>query len=270
MVYISTIQDDRALIQDGPVYWDKNSDYLTSADLNDIKDSWELLSLQACVDDWAAVQRNANDVLDRLENFGKPNGKLLDFGCGWGFFLGCAKERGWDIFGLEPLPAHAVYTRAKFGATVVTDTLRDETFEDDFFDVITSIQVFEHLLYPSEDLSKLYRTLKPGGIIVIEVPNIDNFLVRLLKSGHRHFVADHLNFFSPHTLQLLLEKYNFKVLDAYNPWRYMSVRHFITWMYRYLPGPFCDRLASLAHQTNLEKRLLRINLGDIVTEIAEK
>jgi len=271
LVYVGRVENGRSLIEAGPVLGDFDATLLTSADLCDVADCWELLLLPAKEAEWPASRLNALDALNRIKRHIQPPGKLLDFGCGWGFFLGIAKEHGWEPYGLEPLPGHAVYARARFGATVVTDTLRDDTFPAAFFDVITAFQVFEHLPDPAGDLARLYRMLKPGGLILIEVPNIATWSVRLLGPRHRHFVRDHLTFFSGHTLRLLLEKQGFEMLGVYHPTRRMTVRHLVgDWGGRYLPKRIPQTIEMLIKRMGLWEKIIAINLGDIVAAIARK
>jgi hypothetical protein len=133
MVYIATIKNTHALIFDGPVTFSQTSPkLLTSSNLADIKDSWELAFLPDKEVEWPALQQNALNALQRIEIHIKKSPcierKILDFGSGWGFFLAIAKERGWITYGLEPLPASSVYARAIFGLDITTDTLRENTF----------------------------------------------------------------------------------------------------------------------------------------------
>jgi hypothetical protein len=152
MVYVESIEDDHALIFSEPVMnGQPDPKILTSSNLADVSDSWEFKFLPDEEVEWPVRQHNAADALQRIErhiNTHRPGGRLLDFGSGWGFFLAVAKERGWIPYGLEPLPASAVYARARFGLNTITDTLRENTFPSDFFDVITAFQVFEHLPPP--------------------------------------------------------------------------------------------------------------------------
>jgi 2-polyprenyl-3-methyl-5-hydroxy-6-metoxy-1,4-benzoquinol methylase len=144
------------------------------------------------------LRRNASDVLGIIEKYVDNTSKdrnILDFGSGWGFFLAVAKEKGWNAFGLEPLPAASVYARARFGLNVVTDTLRENSFSPEFFDVVTSFQVFEHLPNPGQDIRNIHEILRKNGIVLIEVPNFETWTMQIMKSKHRHFVQDHLNFF---------------------------------------------------------------------------
>lgn len=271
LVYVSPVENARAVIRDGPVLGKLDPKVLTSADLRDVAGCWELSMLPAKQAEWPAFRLNAIIALDRIERYVQPPGRLLDFGCGWGFFLGVARERGWEPYGLEPLPGHAVHARARFGATVVTDILHDDTFPPDSFDVITAFQVLEHLPDPASDFGRLRRMLKPGGVILIEVPNIDTWSVRLLGPRHRHFVQDHLTFFSARTLALLLEKHGFEVLRAYHPDRYMTVRHLVAdWSRRYLPKPIINIVAATMRCFGVWEGVIGINLGDIITMIARK
>ncbi len=272
MVFIAQIDDMRALIFEGPASDAQHERLLMSADMKDLADCWEMALLPSKEAEWPALRANAIEHLQRMETYLTVEQRsVLDFGCGWGFFLGAAKERGWDAHGLEPLPGHAVYARAKFGLDVLTDTLRDDSFAPEQFDAVTAFQVFEHIPDPAGDVMRLQRLLKPGGLMLIEVPNIATWSVRLLKDRHRHFVQDHLNFFSAETLSDLLTRNGFKILTSYRPTRRMSYRHLVSiWGQRVLPRPLANIAQTMAQRTGLWNESLRVNLGDIVAVLARK
>jgi SAM-dependent methyltransferase len=274
MIYIAEIEDDRALIVDGPVFAKRKPHILTSANLDDVAGSWEFNILADKKAEAPAQRVNGLDALAKIESHldnASASPRLLDFGSGFGFFLGVVKEYGWEPVGLEPLPASSVYARATFGVEVATDTLRPDTFPADHFDVVTAFQVFEHLESPGEVLTVLQRALRPGGIILIEVPNIDSWSTRLMRSRCRHYVPDHINFFSADTLRHLMEVCGFEVLELYNPARCMSIRHLLsTWGKRYLTKTGADVLCSIAKKVGLWEATVHINIGDIVTAIGRK
>ncbi|MCL4803181.1 MAG: methyltransferase domain-containing protein [Anaerolineae bacterium] len=269
-IFVQSVENNRSIIDELSAR--QVEDRLRcSRDLDDLADCWEETELTAKLAEAPALQANAVDALERIARYCPPPGRLLDFGCGWGFFLDAAKARGWTPYGLEPLPGHALYSRAKAGAEVLTDILRDGTYQDDFFDVITSFQVFEHLPDPAGDLSRLQKALKPGGVLLIEVPNIDTWSVSLLGKRHRHFVADHLNFFSPSTLDLIFRKYDLEVVEIYSPTRKMSVRHFVsTWGGRTMPQGVINGMTNLLQGTPIWQKQFGLNLGDIVAIIGRK
>lgn len=270
-VYVADIQRDEAIIDHDSVAGYVEERLLHSADLNDLVGSWEMTELLRKRGEEALLRAGAFDALQYILPLRQPPGRLLDFGCGWGFFLGAAKELGWEIHGLEPLPGHAIYARAQFGAEVVTDVLRSNMFAPESFDVITAFQVFEHLPDPAGNLEILQRALKPGGVILIEVPNINTWSVRLLGKRHRHFVHDHLNFFSTDTLSALLARHGLKAVAHYSPTRRISVRYLTTvWGGRYLPSTARELLIRTLKQTPLWGYPLRLNLGDIVAVVGQK
>jgi SAM-dependent methyltransferase len=271
LLYVGQIEDGEALIDRGPVLGNGNQRLLVSNDLRDIQGSWELAGLPAKEAERPALRLNAGEALDRLARYARPPGRLLDFGCGWGYFLGAAVERGWEPLGVEPLPAHAVYARATFGAQVLTDVLRDGSFPPGYFDAITSFQVFEHLMNPLDDLRKLCSFAKAGALILIEVPNIDTFTFRILRSRHRHFVPDHVNFFSPRTLSALMERAGLHVLETYYPTRNLTLGHLAShWGARFLPAGAAKRVDRMVTGHGLRSRIVSLNLHDIIAAIARK
>jgi 2-polyprenyl-3-methyl-5-hydroxy-6-metoxy-1,4-benzoquinol methylase len=271
LIYVSTILSAKAIIQDGPVGVQPESDLAHSSEISDLEGCWEYDLLPDKLEEKPVIRINALDALSHIHAYRKPPGRILDFGCGWGFFLDVAQENGWEAFGLEPLPGHATYARANFNATIITDILREDTFPEKYFDIVTSFQVFEHLPTPCEDLKRLHKMMKQDGIVMIEVPNIDTWSVKLLGKRHRHFVQDHLNFFSKDTLAQMLEQNGFKVLETYYPKRQMSYQHLVnTWGKRILPNGIQSSLFSLVDRAGLSKKTLKMGIGDIVMVIGQK
>jgi SAM-dependent methyltransferase len=273
MIYVAAIEDCHALFFDGPVtFGPVDPRLLVSANLDDVKGSWELAGLAEKEAEWPALQRNARQALLRLGRHatGRQQ-RLLDFGSGGGFFLAAAKAQGWEAYGLEPLPATAVYARARFSLNITTDTLHADTFRAQFFDAVTAFQVFEHLPYPDRDIWNLGQMLRPGGLLLIEVPDIDTWTLKLMHGRHRHFVPDHINFFAPKTLAKLCTSAGLQVVDAYHPVRQMSLRHLVdAWGPRFLPKAVVALLKRTFEATRLWDTTIGLNLGDIVTVIARK
>lgn len=271
LVYVSPRTDQHAIINEGPVLADRSDPIRFSSDLADIEHSWELPLLHRKERELAALRLNATDALQRIGRFVSHLDRLLDFGCGGGFFLAVAKDYVTETYGLEPLPGHAVYARATSGAVIINDTLRENTFPREHFDVITSFQVFEHLPDPSGDMRKLYQFLKPQGLLFVEVPNIDVWTVRLLGRRHRHFVEDHLYFYSPSTLSRLMIESGFSVVDVYYPARRMTVHHLLV---DWVVGKFSYRLSKsferLLKQLRLGQRIISVSIRDIIVVIGRK
>jgi trans-aconitate methyltransferase len=108
-------------------------------------------------------------ALDIIEGKKKER-KLLDVGCGCGFLLKKAFERGWAVCGIDPSEQSVEYAKNVLAAPVVQGTL-EQFHSDEKFDVITMINVFDHLTQPWEELKKVYILLEPGGYIFLRFPN---------------------------------------------------------------------------------------------------
>ena len=155
----------------------------------------------------------------------KPEGRFLDVGTNMGFFLRKARGKKWELFGVEPSPALSEFARKYFALNVKTAYLENAGFEDDYFDIVTMTDVFEHIGDPESMLYQVRRIIKPDGIVLIKVPN-GNYnlmklrLARLLGKSGQYDIFDsyeHLVHYSVKTLTLMLEKHGFKVIGRYLP-----------------------------------------------------
>ncbi len=124
-----------------------------------------------------------------------PGARVLDFGCGAGVFLSHAKSAGCDVLGLEPGEAFARYARERFGVAVVNSVWEDADVQQSF-DVITAVEVIEHLRRPVAAMRWLAEHLSADGVIYITVPNMEP----QPKETFRLFHFAHLYHFTPETL----------------------------------------------------------------------
>ena len=117
-------------------------------------------------------EKSFNNVLITLEKRIKNQPKrLLDLGCGQGHFLNRAQGFGWQVQGIEVAKSACEYAKEKFGIEVSNRELEEVHFLADHFDAVTLWNVLDHLLNPLGVLNEIYRILKPGGVLVIRVPN---------------------------------------------------------------------------------------------------
>jgi len=159
----------------------------------------------------AGAHRNAQSLLRAIARLGPYSArrKLLDFGCGGGYFLAQARNAGWSVTGFDA--GRAALESCRSQQFAVTCELGE--LEPASFDVIVLNHVLEHIEDPGGLLASLRTLLAPQGKLFIEVPNVRSARARLsLPLLTRRFGFDeryrafpiHLWYFSPVTLRRLV------------------------------------------------------------------
>ena len=158
-----------------------------------------------------------DEKLNILESNGIPNKKILDVGCGGGFFLRRAKERTYDVLGIEPSQQASDYAK-NHKIPIITDFFENIDFsKQDFFGAIHMNAVLEHSRSPYEILKKCYEILEKNGILIVETPNdfnpLQNIAQKSLKKDEWWVVPkEHLNYFNFESLSKLLKKIGFEII----------------------------------------------------------
>jgi 2-polyprenyl-3-methyl-5-hydroxy-6-metoxy-1,4-benzoquinol methylase len=143
---------------------------------------------------------------------------LLDVGCGSASLLALMKQRGFRVMGVDFSSEAAAVAKQENGVQVVVGSLEDAAFPASSFDIVTLFHVMEHVTNPRDVLREVGRILRPGGSIVLQVPNIDSWQFRIF--GARWYGLDiprHLIDYSSDALLRLLAEAGFVV---------KRVRHF--------------------------------------------
>lgn len=150
------------------------------------------------------------DLLKSLEKYRKSN-NLLDIGCGDGHFLTVAKERGWKVYGTE-YTDEAVAIGEKKGITMRKGRLSDISFGPEFFDVVTSFEVIEHINDPLDEVKTIHGLLRPGGCCYITTPNFNSLSRHLLGSGWNVICyPEHLCYFTNRTIVQPFRRLGFRL-----------------------------------------------------------
>lgn len=140
-----------------------------------------------------------NELLDKFEPFRKTN-KIIDIGCGIGYFLEEAKKRGWEVYGTELSEKSAEICNSK-GISTYHGFLDSENYVPEMFDVITSFEVIEHINYPLKELNHFNKILRQGGLVYITTPNFNSLLRYRLKEKYNIIsYPEHLSYYTPKTL----------------------------------------------------------------------
>lgn len=145
---------------------------------------------------------------------GLSTGILLDIGCGVGDFLLQIKKKGWEVSGIEPSHEAKNIAQNRLGITLL-DPSDSCSLPDHSFDVITMWHVLEHVDDLKTQTSELKRLLKPGGRLVIALPNYQSFDCQYYKQYWAAWdVPRHLNHFSAEVILSIIVSLEMEFLDT--------------------------------------------------------
>jgi 2-polyprenyl-3-methyl-5-hydroxy-6-metoxy-1,4-benzoquinol methylase len=144
--------------------------------------------------------------------FIKPNSKVLDIGCGEGKFLDfLIREKNCVCVGLE-LNENAKSIAINRGINVDNQLIQEHALENkDKYDVVTFFQVLEHISEVNSFLKSAINTVKPGGRIILAVPNNDPFYLTFDKYHFLNLPPHHMGWWNKKSLSALSGLYHLKI-----------------------------------------------------------
>ena len=144
--------------------------------------------------------------------------------------LEAAHRLGFEAVGIEISPAASVCRER--GYTVYEQPLHALRFPSNIFDVVTIIDVIEHMTEPRQFMQEVHRILKPSGLVLIMTPNVASWARKIMKGKWPHYKLEHILYFNPHSLYFLLSETGFEVGSIGSGFKYLNldyvVRHFQT------------------------------------------
>ncbi len=224
------------------------------------------------------IRKRCRAVISRASVRG---GRILDVGCSTGEFLEAMRAYGWEAYGVEIDQAAAAYARSQRGLEVFTGTLLEAQYPNAFFDVVTLWNVLEHLHYPRATLSKIALILRPGGMLVVSVPNPESIEAKLFGRYWAGLDAPrHLYIYSRHVLERMLNLTGFTTREVLS----FTGRHHVLalsvgfWLDDKIESPYLRRWLKLA-VASLPMRVLtlpyyalvgRWNQNSVMTVFAQR
>ena len=143
-------------------------------------------------------------------------GRLLEIGAAAGHFLAAAHGAGFEVLGVEPSPGTAARGRERFGVEILAGYVEEIELPPSSFDVACAWHVVEHLADPVTPLRRVRIALRPGGVFVAEVPNVESVRARRERAAWGPLdPAHHVGFYGPRSLRALLERCGFDVERVY-------------------------------------------------------
>ncbi|MGD9723378.1 MAG: class I SAM-dependent methyltransferase [Pirellulales bacterium] len=136
----------------------------------------------------------------------RPNGRLLEVGCGGGHFLAECRRRGYEVFGCEPDAERARFCRAQLQLDVETAYIEDTALPPGSFDVVFHVDLLSHFPDPVGALRTMARLLRPGGVLCFEVGTMAGVAQRYIRWNGGLGVPDHRWFFSLDGIRSVIDR----------------------------------------------------------------
>ena len=155
-------------------------------------------------------------IEDAATWLGRDSQTWLDIGCGDGALVGIARRAGIECVGTEISHTLIRAVQQRLGEdAIVASSLAD--LPRGFYDVVTLLNVLEHLPDPRATLKRASPLLKPDGLLLVHVPNLGGLPARLLRAHWRHIApTEHLYYFTPRTLRALMSRADLEPLGRFS------------------------------------------------------
>jgi len=206
--------------------------------------------------------RNFLPILSRIRRFSPAGKRLLDVGAASGIFLDLARRHGFAVEGVEPSSFLVREARELYDLELFCGTL--DTFpERPQYDVVTLLDIIEHVFDPAGMLRQVHGRMNPGGLLVAVTPDISSLAANLTGEHWWHFRLAHLQFFNRRSLEHILR------CSGFHP---LAMRRY-AWhfSYHYLLTRLFPRLKSGGGLQNVLKKLnLKLQLFDSLEIYARK
>ncbi len=193
--------------------------------------------------------------------------KLLDAGCGPGFFVQAAGSAGFAATGVEVSDFAVCFAREQLKQDVWLGQVRREDLRGGPYDVITLWDVIEHLPDPAESIRAIADNLRPGGLVAVSTGDLATLVARCSGSRwHLYNLPEHLWFFTAESLRTLLRRAGLEPVAS----RYEICWYPARYLVERLESSFGLRRGVSRWLGPLGRIAVPVTLGDIVTVLARR
>ncbi|MBU2530377.1 MAG: class I SAM-dependent methyltransferase, partial [Elusimicrobia bacterium] len=202
---------------------------------------------------------NAHLSLNTIKRF-VGGGKLLEIGSSVGYFLNAARL-DFDITGFEPSKWACDIAKKRFKLDIFNSPFKTEYLPSENFDVISMVDVIEHLTDPKDTLKKMSGIIKPGGLLYIVTPDINGLTAKILRSYWWGLRPSHICYFTPKTLGKMLKELGFKVVLKKSYGRIFSLNYWASRLKNY-PAFLRLPIEKLIDVFDLKDKLVYLDTRD--------
>lgn len=214
-------------------------------------------------------KKSVNDWVRRVSFVKKkisPGAQILDIGAGYGFFVKAMQAEGYHVHGIELSDTRrqiaSQYTGIEiYGLNLLTDTIPDEMKGK--YQVVTLFQVLEHITQPQLFLKRIQQLLAPEGMLIVEVPNLQDHMVNSCQPYREFFwQRAHVSYFSPDVLKNLITVSGYVDIQIYGEQRY-GLNNMMYWMVEGKPQIYNPSYETVGELKWLEEYYKRCLCNDL-------
>lgn len=207
--------------------------------------------------------RTAQRHLQILTRHAPSPGRILDVGCASGRFLEACAAADWEIVGIEPsrvLSEEAAgLLRGK--GQVLPMTLQEANLAPASFDAVTMWDVLEHVTLPFDFLRHTAGLLRPGGVLLLNVPDLNSVQARVFGRRWPLFLPEHLNYFTRRSLALCGRNAGLTLVETGRRSVNFSLGYIAFRVSQHVPS--LSRMNQVVSRSALAKWIIPVRMGEL-------
>lgn len=240
----------------GDIFRCQSCGFYQCSDFADVLQLYEEMDDLTYEETSSARSFQARKTLSTIGKF-RASGRLLDVGAGSGILVGEAIKQGYQAEGIEP--SKYLQSMAKKKDLPVCLGVLSEKEPEAKYDIVTLIDVIEHVSNPVELLSRIRHVLHPQGVAVVVTPDVGSFAARLLGWKWWHFRYAHIGYFDRKTFLLAIKNAGLRPIHVSRPTWYFSCDYLIERLATYIPA-----IAKLPVPSFIRNLIIPLNLFDSI------
>lgn len=146
------------------------------------------------------------------------NPKVLEVGCGNGFFIKAIRDFGFtkNAFGVEPSKKMVIQAESSLRSKIKIDFFKSDLFPKENFDLILCFHTLDHMIDPNDFVRGAFSMLKKNGYVFVVVHDTHGLSAKIFGERSAIFDIEHIYLFNKSTLSLLFSRNKFKVVKVFN------------------------------------------------------
>lgn len=217
------------------------------------------------------ITRTMGKFLSAITSATPPPRRLLDVGCAYGYFVELAMAAGYDAYGIDASEFAAGWAKKKFNGRIRHGTIGSFAPNGARYDIVTLLDVVEHLGDPRSDLSKVSSLLAADGVVLIATGDTQSVAAKMLGRRWTFYIPpQHLFFFNRQNFTRLLGESGLVPVHWFRVGKWLSLQYVFHLARTTGESRFAQWLYPLVEKLPLGRIPLYLPLRDNMVVVAKK